>query len=120
MRLALPWRNKAPILIVAEVTTVDWRREVWGLCIGEGLAFCRAHDWSDPDPNAIVSGLPDGFQRVDTGERCGVQFIEFADDATAHSDLVQQHRCIPWPRDHKREALNRSVLTEKLSIIQGV
>src|SRR5262245_64942607 len=59
---------------------MHWRLEVWRLGICKGLAFRPAFDWSDPDSNAKVSGLPDGFQWIDAGEHCGVQFIEFADD----------------------------------------
>src|SRR5262245_41232883 len=99
---------------------MHWRREVWRLGICKGLAFRSAFDWSDPDSNAKVSGLPDGFQWIDTGEHCGVQFIEFADDAPAQCGLVQQHWRIACPRAHEGEALNRSVLAEILSTIEDV
>ena len=96
---------------------MDWRRELRCLRVGKRLFVLVVRKWRHENVDAQVTGLTDRLKRIDAIEDRFLQFIKLADDVTAQSRLVEQHRRVPWPRHKKREAFNRSIPAKIFTVI---
>ena len=67
-----------------------------------------------------IARLTDRLKRIDAIEDRFVQFIELADDVTAHSRLVEQHGGRTMVRPQVEETFNRSIPAKILTTIERV
>lgn len=66
----------------------------------------------DHDVATEVSGSTDRFQFIKIGQRCIIDFVEFACNLMANSRLVKHHRSEPIARNDEGIALCRPILAE--------